>query len=490
MESSKEEFGITNRFENTLPAEGNSCMRMWVANLFKSLFNVEPHERLKLFLLSLTFFFVIASYTIIRELKDSIFVAIVGKSYIPYAKTASMIVLVPAILIYAFLVDRLRRYHLLYVYSIFYGILGIVFAFLIGHETIGLANTDSSPARLFGWIFYFYVEGYSPFMVSVFWAFANSVTNPTEAKKNYGLMVSGSKLGGMVSAGIAWIILSEYNPFASFINSDIALHQFLLAISSVMVLVVPFAIMALIKNVSGRYLHGYEAAYKIEKERKKVGEEKTGLFTGLYMFIRYPYLLGIFLMVFFYELVNTVINYQKVGIAQANSASVAQVSSFLFSIIFWTHVIGFLISFLGTKTLLDKLGERLCLLLIPIANGLVLLYLMYNYTPIGVLTASVVIRAINYGFSYPVRESLYIPTVKEIKFKSKSWIDAFGTKFAKSSGSSFNIFAEWLGNSFVFSAYCLFFASIIGVWVFASLLLGKRFDQVVTNNEVIGAQKE
>ena len=86
-------------------------------------------------------------------------------------------------------------------------------------------------------------------------------------------------------------------------------------------------------------------------------------------------------------------------------------------------------------------------------------------------------RAINYGFSYPVRESLYIPTVKEIKFKSKSWIDAFGSKFAKPAGSTFNVFAEYLGAGLIFAAYCIFFAGIIGVWVVAAILLGKRFER-------------
>ena len=100
------------------------------------------------------------------------------------------------------------------------------------------------------------------------------------------------------------------------------------------------------------------------------------------------------------------------------------------------------------------------------------------------------LRAINYGFSYPVRESLYIPTVKEIKFKSKSWIDAFGTKFAKSSGSGMNFFVEYLGSAFLFTAYSIFFASIISIWTLAAYLLGKRFEKAVARNEVIGAEQE
>lgn len=465
-------------------------MRITSSRLFQSLFNVEPHERLKLFLLTLTFFFVIGAYTIVRELKDSIFVAVVGKSYIPLAKVLSMLALVPAILLYSFLVDRLRRYQLLYFYSFFYGALALIFASLLAHPTIGLPNADPSPYRFFGWLFYFFVEGYAPFVVSVFWAFSNSVTDPDEAKKNYGLMVSGSKMGGMISAALALLVLSDSNPFARFVNSDIGRHQFLLAFSALMLLAIPIVIKMLIKNVSGRYLHGYEAAYQLEKQRVITGEAKTGLFSGLYMFIKYPYLLGIFCMVFFYEVIGTVLSYLKVGIAQSNSASVCGVSSYLFQIIFYTHLLGFLISLLGTKTLLNKLGERLCLILIPVLTGILLIYFLFSYTPFGVLSVFVVMKAINYGFSYPVRESLYIPTVKEIKFKSKSWVDAFGTKFAKSSGSALNLFVEYLGPALMFTVYSSFFAIIIGIWIVAAILLGKRFEKAVARNEVIGADHE
>lgn len=463
-------------------------MGLRVADLFKSLFNVAPHERLKLLLLSVTFFFVIASYTIIKELKDSIFVAVVGKCYIAYAKFFSMLLLVPAILFYSLLVDKLRRYQLLYVYSLFYGVMGLVFAVLINHPIIGLPNTQASCFRVFGWLFYVFVEGYSPFMVSVFWAFANSVTDPDEAKKNYGLMVSGSKLGGMLSAGFAWIILSNSNPLARYVHSDIARHQLLLAFAAIMVLAVPIFIRLLIKNVSGRYLHGYEEAYKLEKERRKAGEQKTGLFAGLQMFIKYPYILGIFSMVFFYELINTVLSYQRVSIAQESSSSMAEFSGYFFKIIFFTHTLGFIISLLGTKTLLQKLGEKTCLLLVPLCTGILLLLFMLGYA--NLIAVFMVMRAINYGFSYPVRESLYIPTVKEIKFKSKSWIDAFGTKFAKTGGSSFNVLVDWLGAVSMFVAYSSFFAAIIGIWVVAAYLLGKRFEKAVERHEVIGAEGE
>lgn len=461
-------------------------MSSGTAKFFKSLFEIEKHERLKVLFLTIAFFCIIAAYTIAKEIKDSLFTVIVGRDYIPVAKIITMVALIPAILCYSLLVDKLRRYQLLAFYSVFYGIMGLVFAYFLSHPTMGLANTVASPHRYFGWILYFFIEGYQPFVVSVFWAFANSVSDPIQAKKNYGLMVSGSKMGGMVSAALAWIVLSPSNPLSAYISSDTAKHQFLFAVASAMLLVIPFVISALMKSVSGKYLHGYEAAYRIEKERARHGQAETGMLTGLYMFFKYPYLLGIFCMIFFYEVINTIFSYQRVFIAQANATCLSDVSAYLFKIIFFTHLVGFLISLLGTRALLERLGERRCLLLIPVSAGILLFFFNLNYSSNGFLIVFVILRAINYGFSYPVRESLYIPTVKEIKFKSKNWIDAFGSKFSKGAGSLFNLLVTYLGHSL---AFAMFSGAVISLWMVAAWLLGRRFDRAVKHNEVIGEQE-
>src|SRR5690606_4835108 len=109
--------------------------------------------------------------------------SIVGRSYIPRAKMISMFMLLLTLFFYSRLVDRIRRYQLLCFYCILFGAANLVFAYYIGHAQVGISNTDASPWRLFGWLFYFFVEGYSPFVVSVFWALSNSINSPSEAKK-------------------------------------------------------------------------------------------------------------------------------------------------------------------------------------------------------------------------------------------------------------------------------------------------------------------
>ncbi|HLB40910.1 MAG TPA: Npt1/Npt2 family nucleotide transporter [Candidatus Babeliales bacterium] len=450
----------------------------------------DRQERLKLLLLTAAFFLVIAAYTVIQALKDSVFLAIVGEDWQQWARMGTMFVLVPAILLYSYLVDRMRRYELLYVYTIAYGILGLTFAYFLGDPQIGLANTVASPNRLIGWCFFFFSEGYSSFIVSLFWAFANSVNSPESAKKSYGFLVSGSKLGGALSAGLAWYLFSCSLP-RLVVLSDVGKHQLLIGLSSIMLLLVPVVIHYLMKKVPGRLLHGYEAVYQIEKERaQQTEEEKPKLFRGLQLLVKYPYVMGIFGMIFFYEVCYSIVSYQRLIIANACSTGVAELSCKLFEQMFWIHVSGFLISSIGTTFFLERFGERRVLLLIPIVSGSFLLWFVltrdFNVTTI----VFVCLRAINFAVTYPVRESLYIPTVKDVKFKSKSWIDAFGNKLSKTFGSSTNLALKYILNNFDSLCYFWTLFSVFGVliagWVLVAHLLGKRYERLVTHNEVIG----
>ncbi len=444
-------------------------------------------EQRKFLILGCTFFFVIAAYTLIQALKDSIFAHIVGKEMIPWARYFSMFLLMPAIVFYARLVDRWRRYYLLCFYAGLYAVMSLVFCYFIADPVIGIANTNESKWRLFGWFFYFFSEGFSPFVVSVFWAFVNSVSSPDSAKLRYGTITAFSKIGGIFSAGMCWMLLRWRDAQGACVLSDTVNHQLIMIAAAVFLCAIPLMIAYLMYVIPGRYLHGYEAAYKVEKIKKKTGTADTGVFAGVKMLLKYPYVLGIFGMVFFYEVLGTVISYLRIAVAKEEASCLSDVSAVLFKMMFLTHFVGFFISFFGTRTLLKKLGESRCLLLIPGIIGVVLLIFMLNTrNPEVVVFAFVMLKSVNYAFSWPVRESLYIPTVKEIKFKSKSWIDAFGSKLAKAFGGSFLIFTQWLGPVMFVPAYSIFFVSAIGLWFANAWLLGKRFDYAVKHNEVIG----
>lgn len=469
-------------------------MSFKLKNVYKFLFNIESDERQKVLYLTLSFFLVIGAYTVVRELKDSIFTSIVagktgaGAKYQGWAKLLAMFVLIPSIFLHSRLVDIVRKHHLLYFYTILYGIGGLVFTYFLGHPTIGLANTTASPDRLFGWLFYFFIEGYSPFVVSVFWAFANSVTSPTSATNNYTLMIAGSKLGGIFTAFLAYFLLSRPVQVNS-ISFDIINHQILLSVSSVILLLVPIVIFLFIKKVPKKSLHGYEAGYKLEKEVTKKHVPVSileSMVSGLFLLFKYPYVLGIFGMSFFFELINQAFKIENIVFGAKMSVNLSGMTSFLLVQALLVHIAGFFVVILGTRALLSALGEKKSLMMIPLVTGLSVLYFLWHKSPFAATVAFVITRSINYAFAVPLRESLYIPTIKDVQFKSKSWIDGFGIKFAKTCAANFNVLTSGLNETVKFLVQSGFFGITIVMWFLTAFALGTRFERAIAKNEVIG----
>ena len=195
--------------------------------------------------------------------------------------------------------------------------------------------------------------------MSVFWAFANSITTPEGAKKNYGVMVSGSKLGGILGALVGLIVLWSSGATYSFLSlSHTGAHQFILVISSILLFCVPFIIHLLMKTVPGHKMHGYEAVYRAEKQRKKEGKEGGGIFSGFKMLIKYPYVFSIFGLILFYEIINVVLNYQLLATGLLVSNNISEYTTFLFKFTLAVHIIGFFITLLGTRALLMRFGIR------------------------------------------------------------------------------------------------------------------------------------
>lgn len=446
-------------------------------------FDLDKKDLFKIFLLSLAFFCVIGAYTVLKEMKDILFVLFVGKAYIGRVKFISMWTLVPATLLYAKLVDSMSRFKLLCFYSGLYGFVGLVIAYYLGDPLVGLPNEVASATRWFGWFIYLFYEGAVPFVVSLFWSFANSVTSPDAAKKGYPLMIAGSKLGGLFTAGLACMLLTPTGIIGNIGLSDVFIHQFLLAFASVLLCVAPAIVYYLMRMGNQENLHGYEAVYQIEKKEEEDGTDKTGMFSGLKMMITQPYILAIFAMIFFYEMLNVVLSFQRIGILEG-----AGFSGKMFGQRAVIHLIGFFVSFFGTRVLLNKLGERVCLILTPIFIGLLLIYFMVVYDEKAVLVVFTGLSVLNYAFASPLRESLYIPTVKDIKYKSKSWIDSFGTKISKTCSSGFieSVKNVAPGTMMFNLVYISFFSTVIALWILVAWWLGRRYTQAVKNNEVIG----
>ena len=446
-----------------------------------SIWGVKKEYRLKVFYLTTTFFLFTGCQAIWRPLKTSVFATIVGKYNVPRAKLFVVIPIIFLILLYSRLVDVLRRHQLLYCFALFHGIGGIILYFFLKHPVYGIANTDQSSYRIFGWVFYLFLESFGAFMSATFWAFANSINTPKDSKNYYGIFVSGSKVGGILAAALLYVFVT-YSGGAA----NVVLPNSLL-VGSVLLLFGAYSVYLLMKNVPGYYMHGYEVAYKAEKQRakekekKKVGWVKQSL-EGLVTIVKTPYVLGIFSMIAFYEIIIVIVDYMVLLVA-TNGANELTAYYALYTL--GMHSVGLVIAFLGTVPLQRFLGIRRSVV-IPSILAICLLSLALAFpTPWVLFGVFMVLRAINYGLNHPTREALYVPTTKAIKFKAKAWTDAFGSRISKAAGSVFNIAAGG-----AVAPGLIFGLGLASVWLVVSNVLGKSYQKAIDEKRVIGEEAE
>ena len=453
---------------------------------FSNLWGIDKVDQLKICYLTLSFFFLNSCFAIWRPLKSSIFAKMVGATYVPDAKLYGMLFLIPLIILYSKLIDWLRRHQLMYCFTLFHGIGGLIFYALLSHENIGIANTLTNPNRFVGWGFYFFMESFSAFFTTTFWSFADSISDPKEAKKYFGILVSGSKAGGILGSGLLYLALTYLK-----IADKILLPNILL-IGSCLLFAAALATYFLIKKVPGYHLHGYESAYQAEKTQDKTSktfmESLKGSVEGLFIIVKNPYVFGIFCLVFFYDAIITIFDFLMLKTANAKYETAGELTAFFSFYTLCMHGVGFLIAFLGTVPLQRLLGVRASLFIAPVVSFALILGAFFFPSANVLFATYVILRGLNYGFNHPTREVLYIPTTKMIKFKAKAWTDSFGTKIAKGSASVFNKAIATSSSSVIVLASTLASTGLLSLWIIIAFFLGKTLQNAITHNKVIGEE--
>lgn len=446
----------------------------------KKYLQVDEYDITKLIYLGFAFFFIIGSYSILRSLKTSIFLEFVGREYIPVAKIIAVGLLFPVMFLYSRLIDSVRRYQVAMSMIVGYFILGIIFSLIFLHPVYGVKNTEASPNRLIGWVFEFFMDFYQALIVSSFWSFITSISTPDFANKTYGIIVSVSRVGGILSTGISILLLS-FLPIPEWYSIPL-----LVFIASIFLLCAALCLYQIIKRVPKEYLHGYEAAYKASLQKKiEHTQKKPNALEGIRLMVKEPYVMGIFGLVCCFELINIIFDYKmEVLMSIETNNNVHAMSKFM---LFYTgsfQALGCVLALIGTTTFLSFVGMRISLMVMPFATMLLGLLLYVHPTLSVVFVVMVIIRALQYGFNTPIREALYIPTIKDIQFKSKAWIDSFGRTIAKSSGSTVNLF---MGGGIQGIVGLSVILSISAIWFLVSFLVGRKYACTIKNNEVIGS---
>jgi AAA family ATP:ADP antiporter len=163
-------------------------------------YQIGPAERRTLVLAFAYFFFLLASYCVLRPVRDEMAVRS-GVRSIPWLFTATFVVSLAIAPIYGVLVAKLRRGVFI---PLVYGFLLLNILAFWALLSGGIA-LDAAAKAFFVWLSVFNV-----FAVSVFWSFMADLFEMEQAKRLYPLIAAGGSLGGLAGSvtvtGLATIV--------------------------------------------------------------------------------------------------------------------------------------------------------------------------------------------------------------------------------------------------------------------------------------------
>ena len=441
--------------------------------LVHSLWGDLSHEEIKKFgILSMIITVILGNYWMLRSLKNTVFNDLVGLEYQPFAKMASLFVVAGIVLVYSKLVDILTKKRLFDVVCLFFASMFFLISVSVLYPHYFITDVSVLPIRgnIMGWICYFTFES-SSLMIVLFWSFVTSVTKPESAKKGYGMIITCTQIGTIMGSTIVAKFSTLWGAPA------------IIALGGFATLSVPMLVRMYIANIPLETVNAKSA-----KDKKP----KTGFLEGLHIIATRPYVIGILIVSTLYEVIATILEFQMNMIAKDIYSSRDLYASFTGAYGVSINILALLFALLGTSFFMRRFGLRFCLLAYPALVGFVLIFL-FAFKSICDDSASlmwalffsmVLIKGFSYALNNPTKEVMYIPTTQDIRFKAKSWIESFGGRASKGTGAI--VTASFAQNLSALLTYgTIISLGIVGLWMIAANLLGKKFNALEEKNETI-----
>jgi len=344
------------------------------------------------------FFCLLASYYILRPLRDEMGVA-GGVRNLQWLFTATFVTMLAAVPLYGALVARLpRRLFIPLVYHFFVANLALFWLLL------ALGVERQTVAR----VFFVWISVFNLFAVSVFWSFMADLYSSAQAKRLYGFIAAGGSAGALAGPAIT-----------------IGLAQTIGVVNLIAVAAVLLEAAVLCAT-----------RLEIRKDAAPKGEARIGggALDGLLMVLRSPYIAGILLWVSLLSVVATFLYFEQAAIVAAASDDPA-VRTRIFATV--DLAVGFLtlaVQCLATGKLIERFGVGPALALVPFVFAAGFVVLAAAPVLAVVIAFQALQRTANFAISNPAREVLFTVVARDEKYKAKNVIDIVAVRGADAAG--------------------------------------------------------
>ncbi|MFQ5709179.1 MAG: Npt1/Npt2 family nucleotide transporter [bacterium] len=405
---------------------------------------VRSGETTKTLLMALFYFLVIFSITVVKPVRNSLFLSELGAAKLPYI----------------YLVTAAFTGLLVFVDSKLSSVLNRV-TFM--SATLGFLLLNLLwfwwwmrwPEKWVFAFFYVWVSLFTTVLVAHFWTFANDYFHPREAKRLFGLVGTGGILGGIVAG-----LTADFSVPSVFSTEDLLLFAAATLVLSIFVVrliekYVPRRVFARKKLAPNPQTHHYS------------GKMFQGL-TNRRLLI----LLG--LMIAFGMTVSTLIDFQFNSIVEASYPTKFARTEFFGKFFALLGLISLFVQLFLSSKILRKFGIGLALALLPLILALGSVGLLVLPTILLASFLKLTDKSLNFSLNRSSRELLFIPMPSEVRLKAKLIIDVFINRFAGGLAACL-ILVFTLIFSFTVQQLSLVAIIVLVAWVGTTLALRKEY---------------
>ncbi len=422
----------------------------------------------------LYFFSLLASTFVLRPLRDSMGLNGGADKY-PWLFTGTLIAMVVVSPPFALLVTKLPRKRFI---PIVYRVsMACLFGFWLALRFMPQSFNLAAAYTFFVWFSVFNL-----FVVSVFRGFMADIWRLDQAKRLFGFIGVGGTLGALAGSKMASLLAKPIGSVNLVFLSIVLLE---LAVFSVRRLVV---------------IHRIDATPPGQGARPPAALSTSDIWRGLRLIISQSYLRWIASYTFMYGLVGTFLYYQQGKLVDLTIHDRDLRTQYFANIEFWVQLGTVLIQFLLTARLIRWFGITFALISQPaiavlgwIALSLAMIYGSWLGThgfTVGQLApqlailagVQIVLRISNFATAQPAREALYTVVEREVKYKSKSFVDTFIYRLGDCLGAWAFMGIQALGASL--TAIAVLTIPIAGVWVFVGRTLGRKQREIAEETPI------
>jgi AAA family ATP:ADP antiporter len=459
----------------------NRNVNDFLVGLRQKIVDARPNELRALGLAFIFNFLVLASYYVVRPIRDDIGAA-GGLETLPWMYTGTLVVMLIANTLFSAIVARMSRRRFIPIAYRFF-IVNLVLFYL-------LMKTGSAGQQVWiGRAFFVGVSVFNLFVVTVFWAFMTDVFNSDQGKRLFGFISVGGTLGGIVGGVIT----------ASLVKKIGALN--LLFVTAVMLELAAQCVRIFPAGFRGAHSRGHpersEGPRELEPVRPTVrslararddrsvadAEQPIGgnLWSGITHALRSPYLLGICAFMLFHSITSTLVYFQQADITGQQFHDRAARTAFFAQVDLSVNVLTIMVQIFLTGRLLKWVGVGVTLAFLPVIS--VIGFLAMGFAPGLALLAffQILRRAGNFAVTRPAREVLFTVLRREDKYKAKSFIDTFVYRAGDQIGAWSYPLLTWLGLGLTGISFVA--APLAAAWCALSLWLGKKQQAMARERE-------